>query len=77
MALPLLWLRFDTYPRGMRKHGIDSRSRACFPKKVYIIDFYTDEGDIYFGHIQKNTFSNMCFWASSEYPQTFQSFSHV
>ena len=35
-AWVLLWIRFDTYPGDMLKHGIDSRSRVIFPHKVYI-----------------------------------------
>ena len=29
----LSWVRFDTYPGGMLKHGIDSRSRVIFSSK--------------------------------------------
>ena len=48
-------MRFDTYPGGMLKHGIDSSSRVIFPQKVYIIPGFL-------GHIQKSD-HHMCFVA--------------
>ena len=38
----LSWVRFDTYPGGMLKHGIDSRFRVIFPQKVYIISGFRE-----------------------------------